>query len=217
VAAVTTQAQLRVDRRRLTSYAGYYEASENNMMGIMANPDGFGMHVLVDGLPDESLIATDSASFASSERPFRMRFDLDARGVANGMTVWSGGNERRAPRVAPLPSTLHPVADTDPALAKRILVALDALRRGGDALAGAADVTPGAKADFGHGANPALDAAPTAVYLGEEDLTGRQIHRHGSDVARVRMYRMQTPGGPRYLLVHLTSAGMVTDYDIVLQ
>ena len=211
-AAATTAA--RIDRSRLTSYAGYYEASENNMVTLVANPDGSGMQVLADGLPDESLLAVDSTSFGSNERPFRVRFDLDARGAVNGMTVWSGGSERRAPRVVPLPSTLQPVADPDPALAKRIAAALDALRQGGDALAAEADITPGAKHDFGVAGNPALGAAATATYLGDEDVTGRAIHRHGGDVARVRMYRLQTPAGPRYLLVHLTATGNITDYDI---
>jgi hypothetical protein len=133
-----------------------------------------------------------------------------------GVTAWSGSSpERRAPRVAPLPSERQPVADPDPAFAKRISAALDALRQGGDALASAADVTPGAKQDFGRGTNPALGDAATAVYLGEEDLAGRQVHRHGGDVARVRMYRMQTSTGSRYLFVHLTATGSVTDYDIV--
>ena len=132
------------------------------------------------------------------------------------MTTWSGASpERRAPRVAPLPSALQPIADPDPALTKRISAALDALRQGGDALASAADVTPGAKQNFGRGPNAALGDAQTAVYLGEEDLAGRLVHRHGGEVARVRMYRMRTPAGPRYLFVHLTATGSVTDYDIV--
>jgi hypothetical protein len=76
-------------------------------------------------------------------------------------------------------------------------------------------VTPGAKQDFGSGANPALGSAATATYLGEEDVSARSIRRHGSEVARVRLYRIQTPAGSRYLFVHLTAAGTVTDYDVV--
>jgi hypothetical protein len=114
-----------------------------------------------------------------------------------------------------LPSSLDPRPDPDPALGKRIAAALEALRQGGDALAGAPDVTPGAKQDLGSGANPALGSAGTAMYLGEEDVSDRGIRRHGSEVARVRLYRMQTPTGQRYLFVHLTAAGTVTDYDVV--
>jgi hypothetical protein len=46
--------------------------------------------------------------------------------------------------VIPLPSALEPKADPDPALAKRVLAALDAIRQGGEALAGAAETTRGA-------------------------------------------------------------------------
>jgi hypothetical protein len=34
-------------------------------------------------------------------------------------------------------------------------------------------------------------------------------------VARVRLYRIATPGGQRFLFVHVTPDGAVTDYDIV--
>lgn len=212
--ATTTPA--RIDRSLLAAYAGYYEASENNMVAIVANPDGSGMQVLVDGLPDENLLAMDSTGFGSNERAFRIRFATDGRRTPPYMTVQPGGpRERRAPRVAPLPSSLQPQADPDPALAKRISAALEALRQGGEALASAADVTPGAKQDFGRGTNAALGSAASATYLGEEDVSGRGIRRHGSEVARVRLYRMQSQAGPRYLFVHLTSAGTVTDYDVV--
>jgi CubicO group peptidase (beta-lactamase class C family) len=209
-------AAVRIDRTRLAQYAGYYEASENNMVALVPNPDGSGMQVLVDGLPDERLLAMDSTTFGSNERAFRVRFTVDGRGVATGVTLRPGEpRERQAPRVVPLPSTLTPVPDPDPALAKRVMAAIDALRQGGEALAAAPDLTPGAKQDFGGGASPALGAAATAAYLGEEDLSGRGIRRHGGDVARVRIYRMQTPAGPRYLLAHLTAAGTLTDYDVV--
>jgi hypothetical protein len=174
------------------------------------------MQVLVDGLPDETLLAMDSTSFGSNERPFRVTFIVDPRGTVTGVTLRPGEpREGRAARVAPMPSALQPQVDRDPALAARILSALDAMRRGGEALASAADVTPGAKQDFRTGSNPALGAAATATYLGEEDVAGRSIRRHGGEVARVRLYRIQTEAGPRYLLVHLTAAGTVTDYDVV--
>jgi len=82
-------------------------------------------------------------------------------------------------------------------------------------LANAADITAGAKQDFGQGANPALGAAASAMYLGQEDVTGRGIRRHGGEVARVRIYRIPVQASQQYLLVHLTSSGVVTDYDVV--
>jgi CubicO group peptidase (beta-lactamase class C family) len=205
-----------IDRGRLAKYAGYYEASENNMIALVPNPDGSGMQVLVDGLPDESLLAMDSTTFGSNERAFRVRFVVDGRGAATSVTLRPGERrERQAPRVVPLPSTLAPVPDPDAALTKRVMAAIDALRQGGEALAAAPDVTTGAKQDFGSGANPALGSAATASYLGEEDVSDRSIRRHGGVVARVRLYRIATPGGQRFLFVHVTPDGAVTDYDIV--
>jgi hypothetical protein len=206
--APSATAAVRIDRSRLATYAGYYEASENNMVALVPNPDGSGMQVLVDGLPGASLLALDSTTFGSNERAFRVRFSVGGRGTATGVTLRPGEpRERQAPRVVPLPSTLAPVTDPDPTLGKRVLAAIDAVRQGGEALAAAPDVTPGAKQDFGGGANPALGSAATAAYLGEEDVSGRGIRRHGGEVARVRLYRTQTPAGTRYLLVHLTRWG----------
>ena len=52
------------------------------------------------------------------------------------------------------------------------------------------------------------------TYLGEEDVRGRGIHRHGSDLARVRYYRLPPKDDQeRYLLVHLTAEGLVADMD----
>jgi hypothetical protein len=147
----------RIDAKRLAAYAGYYEASENNMIALGPNPDGSGMQVLVDGRPAENLLAMDSATFGSSERPFRAAFTVGAGGAVTG-----------------------------------------------------------AKRDFVRG-DPALADFASATYLGEEDVSGRGIRRHGSEVSRVRLYRMRTKNGERWLMVHVTAEGAVTDYDIVLR
>jgi len=77
-------------------------------------------------------------------------------------------------------------------------------------------VSPGAKKDFARGDGFLADFA-RATYLGEEDVTGRGIRRHGGEVARVRLYRMQTDRGMRFLMVHVTPQGAVTDYDMLLR
>jgi len=206
-------AAVRVDPRHLATYAGYYEIAENQMVALEANPDGSGVQMLVDGRPDETLLAMDSVRFGSNERPFRVLFDVDGRAV-----TWAVGQprERHVPRVAPLPSTLQPKADPDPALAARITAAMAALRAGGATLGNAAGVTPGAKKDFAGGDGSLADFT-RATYLGEEVVTGRGIRRHGGEVARVRLYRMPTERGERYLMVHLTADGAVTDYDSLLR
>ena len=200
----------------LAEYAGYYEAAENQMITLAPDARGDGLETLVDGLPDEAFLAIDSTRFGSSERPARFVVARDGQGAV-GAVVWTSadGREHRMPRIAPLPSTVAPVADPDPALAGRIAAALDALHQGGSALAEARDVTPGAKQDFGAGIGSALDRSGPLTYVGETDVAGRGLHRHGGDVARVRYYRMPTSAGDRYLLVHLTAEGLVTDFDVV--
>jgi CubicO group peptidase (beta-lactamase class C family) len=191
----------------LARYAGYYELAENQMIALVPNSAGTGLETLSDGLPDEELLAIDSVRFGSSIRPLRIRFE--------GNDMLFGPTERRVSRVAPLPSALNPAADPDAALTRRISSAFDALKQGGPALANAPGITPGAKKDLGRGGDRALEGLAELRYLGEENVSGRGIHRHGHDVARVRLYRVTTPAGPRYLFVHLTLDDAVTDYDVV--
>jgi CubicO group peptidase (beta-lactamase class C family) len=200
----------RIDPNRLARYAGYYEAAENNMMALAPDGAGTGLQSLADGLPDEELLAIDSTTFGSNERPFRVRFS------GEGATLRPGEpRERKAPRVAPLPSSLTPVADPNPALTSRVSAVLQAILKGGAAVSDASDLTPGAKKDLGGGDNSALAGMGVLTYLGQEEVSGRGIRRHGGEVSRVRMYRFPNKGQDHYLLVHLTVAGSVTDYDVV--
>jgi len=200
----------------LSEYAGYYEAAENQMIALAPAAQSDGLETLVDGLPDEAFPAIDSTRFGSTERPVRFAVAREGHGEA-GAVVWTSadGRERRMPRIAPLPSTAQPGPDPDTALARRIGAALEALRQGGNALADARDLTPGARQDFAAGIGSTLDRSGPLSYVGETDVAGHGLHRHGSDVARVRFYRMPTVAGDRYLFVHLTAEGLVTDYDVV--
>ena len=206
----------KIDPKRLAAYSGYYEASENNMVALAGSAELSGMQILVDGRPAEDLLALDSVRFGSTDRPFRIAFDVVA-GAVTGVTWALGGpRERRVPRVAPLPSTLQPRAESDPALAARMWAALRAMQAGGAAVTDAPDVAPSAKIPYQRG-GPSLAAFANAAYLGEENVAGRGIRRHGGEVARVRLYRATTERGERYLMVHLTATGAVTDYDLLLR
>ena len=207
----------RLPAAQLARFAGYYETAENQMTTLVPSGDGAGLHSLVDGLPDEIFVSLDSVRFGSVERGLRFAFTLNPAGAVTAAVLrpGEGPREHRAPRVAPLPSSRSPAPDPDPALSTRITAALDAIRQGGKALADAERVTPGAKKDFGAGHDPALEGLGALTYLGEEDVSGRGIHRHGGDVARVRYFAVTTAAGKRYLLVHLTAEGSLTDYDVV--
>jgi CubicO group peptidase (beta-lactamase class C family) len=200
----------------LARFAGYYEAAENNMVTLVPSSRGTGLQTLADGLPDEDLLPIDSITFGSTERAMKLRFFLDGPGIVAGVVLRPGEpRERRAPRVAPLPSTRSDSPDPDERLTVRIKAALAAMERGGTVLAEAPDVTPGAKKDFERGAGGALEGLGPLNYLGQEEVTGRGIRRHGGEVARVRYYRVTTSAGQRFLLVHLTADGTITDFDVV--
>ncbi len=184
-------------------------------MTLVPAADGRGLETLADDLPDETFLALDSVQFGSAERPVRFTIDGAPRDVA--ALTWQQSNRpaRRMPRIAPLPSTVTPVPDPDPAIGGRVRAALDALVKGGSTLAASPGVTPGARADFGGGTGAGYGDLGALSYIGETVVAGRGIHRHGSDVARVRYYRTTLQGGVRYLFVHLTAEGAVTDIDLV--
>ncbi len=206
-----------VDARRVATYGGYYEAAENQMMALVPDAQGAGLHSMADGLPDEEFLAMDTTRFGSTERPVQLTFSRDARGQVDAV-LWSPRNAsapRRMPQIIPLPWSMPATPDPDAALSARISAALEALRQGGASLASAPGVTPGAKADFGPGIGSALGDLGTLGYVSTVEVAGRGIHRHGGDVSRVRVYRITSAAGAQYLLVHLTEEGLVTDIDLV--
>jgi CubicO group peptidase (beta-lactamase class C family) len=203
---------------RIAAYAGYYEFRENQMITLVPNATGTGIETLTDGLPEEEFLAIDSVRFGSSERGVRIAFVVDTGGAVSGV-VWRVGEgppgERTIARVAPLPGGRTPISDPDTAFTTRIATALRAIRDGGRALSDAPDIPPGTKQDFAGGVGPLLDGLGALTYLGVEDVAGRTIRRHGSDVARVHYYRVTTTAGQRWLLVDLTADGQVADFDVV--
>jgi len=201
----------------LARYAGYYEFHENEMIVLAPNTEATGLETLADGLPDETFLALDSLRFRSSEDGIRVGFNVDSLGMTTGV-LWQPGeraNERTVSRVAPLLSTQQPSADPDQGLTNRITAALQAIRRGGTTLLSEPNITSGAKRDFADWNGMDFDGIGALTYLGTGDVSGRSIHRHGTQVARVRYYRMTTSAGTRYLLVHLAENGSVTDFDVM--
>ena len=198
---------------RLAAYAGYYELAENQMVTLVPNQAGTGLATLTDGLLHEDFLAIDSATFGSADRNLRIGFTRNAAGSAYDLT-WRVGmpNAIKVPLVSPLPSSRTPAVDPDPALHQTIVTALKAMQQGGDAMANA-PVPEGTRRVYRSGV-AGLDGLDAMRYVGEENVTGRGIHRHGSDLARVRYYLLPpTDGHNRYLLVHLTAEGLVADLD----
>lgn len=211
-AAPTVTTGATVAAALLAEYAGYYELAENQMTTLVPSDDGAGLDRLSDGLPDEVFLAIDSTRFGSAERALPLTFTRNARGEVDGV-LW--GIRGRISRLVPLPGSASPTPDPNPAQTARIRAALAALVKGGPALTDAAELTPGARKDFSGGTDRALAGLKVGDYLGEANVAGRGIRRHGHEVATVRYYRVTTAAGARFLLAHLAADGAVTDYDIV--
>ena len=120
------------------------------------------------------------------------------------------------PRIGPLFHSLKQQSDPDPARTEKVVAALKALGQGGNAVADSSMLTPGARADFGTGGTSRdLADIQSVIFLAEQDVAGRKIERHKGDVSRVLHYRLVTEKGDRFVLVHVTADGLITDYDIV--
>ena len=204
-----------VPRQLLDQYAGWYEIAENQMQALVPNQAGTGLETYIDGFPDDLYLPLDSLKFGSSERPFTLTFSRNARGEVEALTMSGGPRQIRAARVVPLPSSVSVTGDARRTFPFKAV--FDALAAGGTALESSPGLTAGAKRDFRGNGDPNLKELGSPISLGEENVVGRGIRRHGGEVALVRYFRVTTPVGERYLLVHLTADGLVTDYDLLLR
>jgi CubicO group peptidase (beta-lactamase class C family) len=201
-----------ISSAQLNSVAGRYEMQENQMLAFV--PRDGRLFTSVGGYPDEELLPLGNDRFASADRPARMVFIRDASGAVTGLTWSEGGTDHSVPRIGPLVAALPP-AKEDTALTSRVQSVLSAMGRGGAAIASMQWLTVGARKDFGTNAWPPAADLKRLSFISAEDVSARNLRRHGSSVARILYYRMTTAKGDRILLVHLTSDGLVTDVDDV--
>jgi CubicO group peptidase (beta-lactamase class C family) len=192
---------------------GRYELSNNNMLTLVVN--GGSLFTDVDGLLDEEFLFTGSDRFGSTQRDTSFRIVRDSSGAVVGLTWITNGKERPIPRIGPLFASMKQAADPDPSLTKIIDAALHAFARGGEAVRSVQHLTSGARSDLSAAPARQLAGIGGVTYLSSQDVTGRRIERHGSAVARVMFYRVETAQRPRNVLVHVTSDNLIADYDIV--
>jgi CubicO group peptidase (beta-lactamase class C family) len=202
-----------VAEAELIGCTGRYEFANNQMLTIGAERGH--LVTLVDGFPDEEFLPESEERFHSAERDIQITFLKDDGGAIRGLSWKEGGREREIPRIGPLFHSLKPRTDPDPARTEKVVAALRLLAEGGKALADSPLLTSGARADFGNGTPPGLADLRSVVFLAEEDVSSRRIERHKGAVSRILHYRLVTDKPDRGLLIHLTSGGHITDYDIV--
>jgi len=96
-----------------------------------------------------------------------------------------------------------------------VLETVTALGAGGERARSLTTLSAGAREDLT--AQPVDDLAGVGnlTFVAAQDVAGRRIERHGGAVAKVLLYKTDTPRGSRYLMVHVTADGLITDYDVV--
>jgi CubicO group peptidase (beta-lactamase class C family) len=201
-----------VDSKQLTAYEGRYELYNNRMISLVATKDR--LFTLVDGFDDEEFVPETTTRFASADRDAYLSFMPNAVGEVTEL-VWKNAKEdRKIPRIGPLFHAPKPATDPDPARTHQIELALQAMAQGGKAVAAVSGVTPGVRKDFVQGAG-VLSAMKSLTFVSAENVKGRGLERHEGQVDQVLNYQFSTGTAARYVLVYLTSDGLVTDYDVV--
>ncbi|MEO8334185.1 MAG: serine hydrolase domain-containing protein [bacterium] len=200
-----------VPQSRVAAVVGRYEMANNQMATLVVLKGR--LHGSVDGLPDEEFIPLGDDAFASADRDVRIAFSRDASGAVIGYTRTQGTNTRTAPRIGPLFAQLVQQTDKDAALSRRIEAVVRALGQGGAAMETVSGITEGARKDYGRNAWPPAIGLTRLTFVAAQDISARNIERHGSKVARILYYRMMVNGEEARLMVHLTADGLVTDVD----
>jgi CubicO group peptidase (beta-lactamase class C family) len=203
-----------VAEAKLIGCTGRYEFANNQMLTIAADRDH--LVTLVDGFPDEEFLPESEDRFHSAERDIQITVVKDDGGEIRGISWKQGSQQREIPRIGPLFHSLKPRTDPDPARTEKVVAALRVLAEGGKALADSPLLTSGARADLGGDQSQReLAGLRSVVFLAEQDVSSLRIERHKGAVSRVLHYRLVTDKPDRGILIHLTSDGQITDYDIV--
>lgn len=199
---------------RVQAATGRYELANDNMITFVVVDAQ--LHSASDGLPDERFVRIGDDRYASVDRNVRVTFTRDARNDVSGLTWTLGDRQRAVPRVGPLESMLPRSADPDPALSARVDAALRSLAQSREAVDSAASLTAGARQAYGRAPWRAAAGYRGVTFLGAEDVRGRKLERHGHPVSRIAYFELATQRGRRALLVYLTTEGLITDLDDVI-
>jgi len=200
--------------KTLKAFEGRYELFNNRIVTFEA--DNQRLFTLEDGFVDEEFVPVGNHEFTSTDRNVSVIFNPDADGNVTGFTLKDKGQgyERKVPRIGPLVDTQKTDADPDPSRTPKILAALQAIIKGGKILEETSGLTPGAKRDFAGGMREP-ETLKSLTFIHSENVAGRGIQRHESDVSEILTYQLKSNQPDTYILVHLTAEGLVTDCDLV--
>lgn len=210
----TKPTSVAVDPKTLKAFEGRYELFNNRMITFEAENQR--LFTLEDGFVDEEFVPVAHNKFTSTDRNVSVTFTADANGKVTGFRLQDNDQkyERTVARIGPLAAALQTTADPDPSRTPKILAALHAIIKGGKLLEEASGLTPGAKRDFAGGLSEPK-TLKSLTFIHSENVAGRGIKRHESDVSEIVTYRLKSNLPDTYIIVHLTSDGLITDYDLV--
>lgn len=210
----TKPAAVEVDSKTLTAFEGRYELFNNRIITFEAENQR--LFTIEDGFVDEEFVPVATNKFTSTDRNVSVTFIADANGNLTGFKLEDNDQkyQRTIPRIGPLVDARKTNADPDPSRTPKIMAALQAMVKGGKLLEEASGLTLGAKRDFAGGMRE-LETLKSLTFIHSENVAGRGIKRHESDVSEIVTYQLKSNQPDTYILVHLTSDGLVTDCDLV--
>jgi predicted metalloprotease with PDZ domain len=207
-------APITINPKSYPAYTGRYELANNVMLLITCDEQrllaGFEDHEGSELTP----VAPDT--FFYTQRNAQIVFLRDLHGEITGILWRENGHDRRVPRIGPLIHSLHPEADPYPALTRRVRGALVALSEGVRLDAKTPGLAPGAWKDYASsGPVHGLAGIRSLDYIASQNVAGRGIERHGGVVSQITYYKLVTNKRSEYLMIYLTTDGLVTDFDYV--
>ncbi|WP_080059375.1 serine hydrolase domain-containing protein [Spirosoma aerolatum] len=210
----TKPAAVAVDSKTLTAFEGRYELFNNRIITFEA--DNQRLLTIEDSFVDEEFVPVGTNKFTSTDRNVSVIFNPDATGHVTSFRLQDNDQryERTVPRIGPLVNTRRTNADPDPSRTPKIMAALQAMVKGGKLVEEASGLTVGAKRDFVGGMREP-ETLKSLTFIHSENVAGRGIQRHGSEVSEIVTYQLKSNQPDTYILVHLTSEGLVTDCDLV--
>jgi CubicO group peptidase (beta-lactamase class C family) len=202
------------DASALSDVAGRYELRSNQMV-MFAPRDGH-LYSYADGHEDEEFVPVGPDRFTRVDGDVSFQFQRDAARRVIGTTVFEQLGTRAIPRVGPLVTSMAVTRDPDPSRTKRIEAILRAMAAG-KANDQTSVLAAGALRDFRDHVERYLVGVANVSYAAEEDVSDRGLTRHDGVVARIVYVKALIGALPRYVLVHFTKDGLVTDYDVVVR
>jgi predicted metalloprotease with PDZ domain len=202
------------DTSRYESYTGRYEIANNVLFTITG--DARGLSAGLEQGDKSALTLISHNAFFYTRRNAEMQFVADNQGEITHILWKQNGKQRSVPRIGPFIHSLQAHADPDPAFTLKLRAVLQALGYGVHTDARTPGLSSGAWADYcASGPVRGLAGIQSLDYIDSQNVAGRHIERHQSEVSQISYYKLVMTKKTRYLMVYLTADRLLTDFDYV--